>query len=73
MRQKTGQYHENHWKNVEATFYALTIIAGNSCFTQFSTRFYGNRSFAASQLFLMFAQPVKFYTLYSHIIKSADI
>ena len=50
---KTEQYHENHWKNIEATFYALTIIAGNSCFTQFSTRFYGNRSFAASHLFLM--------------------
>ena len=38
------------------------------CFTQFSTRVYWNRSFAASDPFPMFAQSIKFYTFYCHIV-----
>ena len=43
------------------------------CFTHFSTRIYWNRSLAASDLFHMFTQPIKFYIFHCHILKSADI
>ena len=39
------------------------------CFTLFSTRIYQNRSLAASDLFHMFIQPIKFYTFHCHILK----
>ena len=42
-------------------------------FAQFSTRIYGNRSLAASDLFYIFKQSVMFYTLHCHILKSTDV
>ena len=42
---------------------------GKLCFTLFSTIIYQNRSLAASDLFHMFIQPIKFYTFHCHILK----
>ena len=39
----------------------LTILTGKSCLIQFSARTYWNRSSAASDLFHMFTQSIKFY------------
>ena len=45
----------------------LMILTGKKCFTQFSTRM------AASDLFHMFKQSIKFYTFYYHVFKSTDV
>ena len=39
------------------------------CFTQFSTRIYGNTGLAVPDLFRMFTQSVNIYILYCHVIK----
>ena len=39
------------------------------CFIQFNTRIYWNRSLAASDLFCIFTQLIRFYTSHCHILK----
>ena len=41
------------------------------CFTQFSEA--KNRSLAATDLFHIFTQSIKFYTFQCHILKSTDV
>ena len=43
------------------------------CFTQFTTRIYWNRSLAASDIFYMFTQSVKYYSFHCPILKSMDV
>ena len=43
------------------------------CLTQFSTRIYWNRSLAASDLFHMFIQSIKFHTFNCNILKNNDV
>ena len=43
------------------------------CFTQFSKKIYWKISLAASDLFRMFTQSVKFYTFHCHSVKTTDV
>ena len=52
---------------------ALMSLSRKLYFTQFSIRFYLNRSLAASGLFPMFTKSIKFYTFYCHILKSTGV
>ena len=43
------------------------------CFTQISTIIYRDRGLVASDLFHMFTQSIKFYSLNSPILKGTDV